>query len=136
MPTTSNEVCCPDPSLQTSTNLAVGIRRGLSRRCPACGKGPLFDGYLSIRPTCPVCGNYNGRYPSDDFAPYLTIFLVLHILTPVLFFVDRAWTPSMWLEMAIAVPLFLAASAAVLPFAKGAIIGLAWAYNVTREGSK
>lgn len=123
-----------DPSRRSPPNLVLGLRRGIARRCPACGEGPLFDGYLSVLPECPVCGNANERYPSDDFAPYVTIFLVLHLLTPLLIVIDRVQAPSVWLEAAIALPIFIVATLATLPFAKGAVIGFAWAYGVTRAG--
>lgn len=30
--------------------------RGLFRRCPRCGGGKLFTGWLKMRPRCPRCG--------------------------------------------------------------------------------
>ena len=32
------------------------IARGLAGRCPRCGKGKLFAGFLSLRPACESCG--------------------------------------------------------------------------------
>jgi uncharacterized protein (DUF983 family) len=96
----------------------------------------LFRGYLKVQETCPACGNDNEQYPSDDFAPYVTIFIVLHIMVPLLFAADRTWDMSVWFEAAWALPLFLVATLALLPYAKGGVIGLAWAYNVTRRGNQ
>lgn len=31
------------------------LRRGLARRCPACGRGGLFRAYLRMRERCPRC---------------------------------------------------------------------------------
>jgi uncharacterized protein (DUF983 family) len=116
----------PPPTIQ------VGIRRGISRKCPACGRGQLFSGYLSVLPICPVCGNDNEQYPSDDFAPYVTIFLVLHLLVPVLIAIDRTWNIPVFWEMTFALPLFLSATLSLLPFVKGATIGFACSRGVTR----
>ena len=113
-------------------NLSLGVARGLARKCPACGVGSLFCGYLTVRPICLACANENGQYPSDDFAPYVTIFLVLHLFGPPLFFADRIWELSTWTEGAIALPLFLIITLLVLPFAKGGVIGFAWSQGVTR----
>ena len=113
--------------------LLLGLRRGIARRCPACGQGRLFNGYLAVRPICPACGNDNEAYPSDDFAPYVTIFLVLHLLVPILFAADRTWDMSVGWEAAIALPIFVVATLALLPFAKGGVIGFAWAFDVTRK---
>jgi uncharacterized protein (DUF983 family) len=35
------------------TDFAAAVFLG---RCPHCGEGPLFDGWLAIHPTCSVCG--------------------------------------------------------------------------------
>ncbi len=123
----------PDATLRSPPVVLTGLRRGISRACPACGKGRLFCGYLAVRPVCAVCGNDNEQYPSDDFAPYVTIFLVLHLLVPVLFFADRTWAISSLFEGAVAIPIFLLATLALLPFAKGAVIGFSWAVGVTRN---
>ena len=117
---------------RSAPNLWLGLRRGISRKCPACGEGGLFCGYLAVIPICPVCANDNEQYPSDDFAPYVTIFLVLHLMVPILLMADRAWGASMGLEMALALPIFAAATLVLLPFAKGAVIGFAWSRGVTR----
>jgi uncharacterized protein (DUF983 family) len=122
------------PTVQRSSpNLPLGLHRGVTRKCPACGVGQLFSGYLAVRPTCAVCLNDNEQYPSDDFAPYVTIFLVLHLLIPVLILADRSWQMSVAVEMAVAIPIFLLATVALLPFAKGGVIGVAWAFGVVRN---
>jgi uncharacterized protein (DUF983 family) len=122
-----------DVTLRSKPNLRTGLGRGLHRLCPACGEGELFRGYLAVRPVCAVCGNDNEQYPSDDFAPYVTIFLVLHLMVPILLLADRAWEMSIWFEGAVALPIFSLATLALLPFAKGGVIGLAWAFDVKRN---
>ncbi len=32
------------------------LGRALRLRCPACGGGPLYQGYFTMRPVCPGCG--------------------------------------------------------------------------------
>jgi uncharacterized protein (DUF983 family) len=118
---------------RSSPNLLLGLHRGVTRKCPACGVGPLFCGYLAVRPICPACLNDNEQYPSDDFAPYVTIFLVLHLMIPILILVDRAWQASVAVEMEVAIPIFLVATLLLLPFAKGGVIGVAWAFGVVRN---
>ncbi len=118
---------------RSSPALLLGLRRGITRKCPACGQASLFTGYLAVQPTCPACGNDNEQYPSDDFAPYVTIFLVLHLMVPLLFVADRTWTMSVLFESALAIPIFLVATLALLPYAKGGVIGFAWAFGVTRK---
>ena len=40
----------------------TGLKRGFARRCPNCGKGQLFSGYLTISSPCEVCANNNTVY--------------------------------------------------------------------------
>ncbi len=132
-PSDAAEVRVPGAARKAAPNMLLGIKRGIARRCPACGEGELFCGYLAVRPVCPACGNDNEQYPSDDFAPYVTIFLVLHLMVPILIAADRTWDMSVGFEAALAIPIFLIATLLILPFAKGAVIGFAWARGVTRN---
>jgi uncharacterized protein (DUF983 family) len=57
---------------------------------------------------------------------------VLHLMVPPLLFADHFWNPSVWREGGMAIPLFIGATLALLPFVKGGVIGFAWAFGVTR----
>ena len=46
---------------------------------------------------------------------------------------DRTWAMSALFEGSVAIPVFLLATLALLPFAKGGVIGFAWAVGVTRN---
>ena len=48
--------------------ILTAIRRGLSRRCPHCGKGPLFEGFSRHLERCSVCGLVYERNPGDTWA--------------------------------------------------------------------
>ena len=113
----------------------TGLARGLARRCPNCGEGRLLRGYLAIRSPCEVCGADNTIYPSDDFPPYLTIFAVGHIVIPLFVWTDRDYSPSVWLECLIWLPVTLLLCLALLPLMKGATVGLCWATNMVRQRS-
>ncbi len=110
----------------------LGIRRGLAGRCPACGRGHLFSGFLRIRPRCEECGADNADYPSDDFPPYLTILVVGHVVVPLLFWVEWAFMPSVWMQAAIFLPLTTLLCLLLLPVMKGATVGLCWATGLAR----
>lgn len=118
------------------SRIALGLRRGLRLRCPACGEGRLFARYLKVSQRCESCGADNAVYPSDDAPPYLTIVLVGHLILPVIFWVDRSWSPALWVQLAIWLPLITLITVAMLPFMKGAVIGIAWANGVTRETAR
>ncbi len=110
----------------------LGIRRGLAKRCPVCGQGHLFSGFLKVAPHCDVCGADNTIYPSDDFPPYLTILAAGHLLVPLIFIVERSFAPALWLQAAIWLPLTVALCLVLLPLMKGATVGLCWATGLVR----
>jgi uncharacterized protein (DUF983 family) len=113
-----------------------GLGRGLMRRCPNCGIGPLFSGFLTVEPICPVCEHENGRYPSDDVPPYVTILLVGHlVLAPALIFgFVEAWTVGT--SLAVLLPAIAGLTLLLLPVVKGGVIGAEWSLGVMRETPK
>jgi uncharacterized protein (DUF983 family) len=102
------------------------ITRGLRRLCPSCGEGKAFSGYLQPVSVCSVCSAPLGDIRADDFPPYLTIFIVGHIVVPFALIAEQNWEWSVGLHMIVWLPLTLALLLAILPFMKGAAIGLMW----------
>lgn len=107
--------------------LKQAMRRGAARRCPACGEGSLFQGYLTVRSQCPACGEDLSHQRTDDGPAYLTILLVSHLGAPLLLAVYMAWRPS---AMSMLIGFSLGAvllSLMLLPLIKGGFVGLQWA---------
>lgn len=106
------------------------IRRGLRQRCPACGEGRMYYRYLKVSDHCPSCGEALHHHQADDAPPYMTIFIVGHIVVPLLLWVEKGWSPSEWVHAALWLPLTLALVLFILPMTKGALIGLQWALRM------
>jgi uncharacterized protein (DUF983 family) len=126
----------PDPTkaAMSQSKLIVGLVRGFSERCPNCGKGQLFWRYLKVLSPCPVCGNDNAQYPSDDAPPYFTILLIGHlVIAPMLFF-PFIWTWPVGWVLAVTMPTIAILTLVLLPRVKGAVIGAQWAIHRT-EGA-
>lgn len=104
-------------------SLTTTLRRGLRGRCPVCGEGKLFTGFLTVAPACAHCGTPLAQLRADDLPPYIVIFLVGHLLVPIIFWVEKVWMPPMWLHMAVWLPLFAIISALALRPVKGAVLG-------------
>src|SRR2546423_464355 len=47
--------------------IITALRRGLRKRCPHCGEGPLFSGW-SLLERCSICGLVFARNPGDTWA--------------------------------------------------------------------
>ena len=74
---------------------------GLMGRCPRCGRGPLFDGYVQIAPACSVCGlSYEGHDTGDGPAFFIMLPLSL-IAAGLALIVELAYTPPLWVHMAL-----------------------------------
>lgn len=99
------------------------IGRGAHNRCPVCDQGHVFKGFLAVAPACEHCGTDFSQLHADDAPPYIVIFLVGHILVPLIFLVERAWMPPMWLHMVVWLPLFALISTLALRPVKGAVVG-------------
>ena len=105
----------------------IGVRRGLSGRCPQCGVGALFSSYLKVAPHCASCGHDTGIYRADDGPAYFTILIVGHLIIAPLLFLDLVLTwPVGWI-MAVVIPSVVALALLVLPRVKGAFVGVQWA---------
>lgn len=112
---------------RTPRNVGQAIWCGLRGKCPNCGTGNLFRKYLKVADTCGHCGEALHHHRADDAPPYLTIFVVGHILVPLVIYVELAMQPAFWIHALLWLPLTVAMSLAVLSPMKGAVVGLQWA---------
>ena len=108
-------------------SLWESLKRGWFRRCPACGEGRIFNGYLSVNKACPECGLVLENHRADDAPPYFTIMIVGHVVIPALLMYDRLVAPQLWELLVVGSLLTLLSSLYLLPRIKGSLIGLQWA---------
>lgn len=107
---------------------AIGpaLTNGFRMRCPACGEGKLYGGYLKVNEHCPACGEELWHHRADDAPPYMVITIVGHIVVPLLLAVEMALHPALWIHMIIWLPMTLILALVLLPPVKGALIGYQW----------
>lgn len=103
------------------------MARGFQCRCPACGIGRAFDGYLTVVDRCAHCGENLSHHRADDAPPYFTIVVVGHIIVPLILIVETSFALSNLVNLAIWLPLTLILTLALLRPIKGAVVGLQWA---------
>lgn len=103
------------------------MTRGFRCRCPACGKGHLFKGYLTVVDRCEVCDEDLSHQRADDAPPYFTMLIVGHLVVPLVLIVETNWHLSNFANLAIWLPLTGFLSLTLLRPIKGAIVGLQWA---------
>lgn len=117
----------------TKVPLMTAIGRGLRGRCPNCGEGKVFRAFLKVVPECACCGAPLGLARADDAPPYFTILLVGHVLVPLMFFVDRAGDPPLWVMWAIFPALSLIMSLGLIQPIKGGTVGLMVTMNMLKS---
>ncbi|MFG1428171.1 DUF983 domain-containing protein [Roseixanthobacter glucoisosaccharinicivorans] len=106
--------------------LGRALARGALGRCPQCGTGRLFSSYIKVNEACPVCDEEFYHHRADDAPPYAVIFVVGHIVVPLLVLVEEVFRPEVWVHLVTFLPLTLVLSLVLLPVLKGALIALQW----------
>jgi uncharacterized protein (DUF983 family) len=112
------------------------MARGAMLRCPRCGEGRIFKGYLTVRHACESCGEELHHQRADDAPPYIVISVVGHIVIGGVLSMEMAYQPPIWLQLAIWLPATVILSLAMLPSVKGALIGLQWALRMHGFGGE
>jgi uncharacterized protein (DUF983 family) len=113
--------------------LGTALARGLLGRCPACGRGRLFNGFLRVVQQCNNCGAPLGLARADDAPPYFTILIVGHIVIPAMLIMQQQSDPPTWLLSAIFVPLTLILALGLLRPVKGATVGAMVTFNMLKS---
>lgn len=104
--------------------LPTALGRGILGRCPACGQTRCFAGYLRVVPVCVACTAPLGSLRADDLPPYLTIFIVGHVIVGLMMWAEGAYRLDFGVQAAIFLPLSLVLTLALLRPVKGAVLGL------------
>ena len=115
------------PDDEEERDLGRAVRRGWRRTCPACGGGPLFDGYLKVREHCPACETRLDVHRADDLPTWMTILVVGHLIAPAMLTVWDIWNPPIWVHWVLWLPAALLLSLWLLPRFKGVVVGMQWA---------
>lgn len=117
-------------------SLGVALGRGLTGRCPACGVGRLFRGFLRVSSECEHCGAPLGLARADDAPPYFTILIVGHIVIPLMLIMQKTSDPSNTLLAAVFLPLTVVLSMGLIRPIKGATVGAMLSFNMLKSGAE
>jgi uncharacterized protein (DUF983 family) len=116
--------------------LARSMLRGALGRCPNCGDGALFEGFIKVSDSCARCGEILHHQRADDAPPYFVTFVVGHVVVSLVLAVEVAFSPPTWVHLLLWAPLTLILSLLLLRPIKGAIIGLQWANRMHGFGGE
>jgi uncharacterized protein (DUF983 family) len=114
-------------------SLRTAAVHGLATRCPRCGQGGLFDGFLTLRPRCDQCGLDYAFADSGDGPAVFVIFFAGFLVVFAALAVEVMYAPPFWEHASLWIPLILIVTLAPLRPAKGLMIALQY-HHKAAEG--
>jgi uncharacterized protein (DUF983 family) len=98
------------------------LKTGLAGRCPRCGRGKLFAGYLALAKSCASCGLDYGFADGGDGAAWFAMLITGFAGVGTILGVEAAYSPPIWVHVLLAIPLLLILPMALLRPLKGMLI--------------
>ena len=109
-------------------------KQAMSRGAPAAARPAardcMFAKFLKVSDSCEACGEELHHHQADDAPPYFTMFIVGHIVMPLVLIVEKLWHPALPIHFVVWTVVTLALTFALMPAVKGAIVGLQWALRM------
>lgn len=116
-----------------SPSIPQSIATGLLCRCPRCGKGKLFSGFLTLRPRCESCGLDYSFADAGDGPAVFVILIGGGIVVAAALIVEILYQPPYWVHAVLWLPLILLVTLAPLRAMKGVLIALQY-HHKAEEG--
>ncbi len=97
---------------------------GLAGKCPRCGAGHLFEGFLTVAPRCDVCGLSFEFAGTGDGPAVFVSFAAGFIVVGLALILDILYEPPIWVHLLISLPLVLIVCLGLLRPLKGLLVAL------------
>lgn len=105
------------------------VKAGLGCRCPRCGKGKLYKGFLDFADKCDHCGLDFSKFENGD-GPAVFIMLILgFIIVGAALVVEVTFKPPLWVHAVLWGPSIIGGSIALLRPAKGLIVAMQYTHD-------
>ncbi len=105
------------------------VTTGLAGRCPRCGEGRLFSGFLAVAPNCEVCGLDYAFADSGDGPAVLVTLLAGFLVLGLALAVEVTYEPPFWVYAVVFIPLTLVVCLGMLRPLKGFLIASQYVNN-------
>lgn len=110
-------------------NLPSPFLTGLLGRCPRCGGGTLFKGYLALDDECGECGLEYSFANSGDGPTVFVILIAGFIVTGLALFVEVSYQPPLWGHAALWTPVGLGLPLLLLRPFKATLLALQYRFS-------
>jgi uncharacterized protein (DUF983 family) len=115
--------------IDVATGSEKSVANAIRGRCPRCGKGKLFKGFLELGPSCDNCGLDYGFADSGDGPAVFIVLIVGFIVVALALLVEFNWHWPYWLHAVVWAPLIIGLSLGLLRPLKGWFIGMQYRHK-------
>ena len=105
-------------------------KAGFASRCPRCGKGPLYGGFLRVAERCTVCELQLGAHDAGDGPAVFIMFIVGAIVVGLALWLELSYAPAYWIHVVLWAPLTVILCLALLRPAKALMIALQYRHKI------
>ena len=109
------------------------VSAGLRGRCPRCGQGRLFNGFLAVGERCGVCRLDYSFADAGDGPAVFVILIIGFVVVGLALWMDVSLNPPLWVHFLLWIPLTLVLSLTALRLIKGVLLTLQYR-NKAAEG--
>jgi uncharacterized protein (DUF983 family) len=107
------------------------LKTGLRGKCPRCGRGKLFAGYLTVAKSCPSCGLSFSFADAGDGAAWFVMLAACVFGVGSILGIEVAYAPAWWVHVLIAIPVLVILPMLLLRPVKGMLLAQQWKTNAS-----
>ncbi len=105
------------------------LKASVQGRCPRCGKGGLFQGYLAVADRCRQCGLAFREFDAGDGPAVFVILIVGAIVASGALILEFSVHPPYWVQVAVWIPATAILSLVLLRLAKAVLLVLQYRHQ-------
>ena len=110
------------------------LSTALACRCPRCGEGALFEGFITVRARCDHCGLDLSDHDTGDGPAVFLIFILGALCVPLALWINAAFDVAFWVPAVVAGAVALGLTFALLRPSKAYIIALNYRHRSGSSG--
>ena len=103
------------------------VPAGLRGRCPRCGEGRLFSGFLTVGKNCENCGLDYSYADAGDGPAVFAILIIGFIMVGLALWTEVNLNPPLWVHFIVWLPLTVVLALTALRLIKGVLLTLQFA---------
>lgn len=97
---------------------------GLACKCPRCGQGKLYDGFIAVRSKCEACGLNLAFADAGDGPAVFVMMIAGGIVLGITLWIGATYDPPTWLLLMIMLPITLGVCLGLLRPLKSLLVSL------------